>query len=296
MAKKLSNFDRRIKQAKVMGAKAKISRTTEKRIRPPFARRSNTIFLSESIGDFLAVESFLKEKDRNEITTIYYATQKHQAIETLLRSVPTFPNLREHVSVWDDFSKFWCFITLEECIKKLNASKKPFPNALTSSVDFGIIRKFSEFKTGRVGYESSSFLKHKLTDVSKFDLCGDFWVVCPYSTDKRIKNRDFDQRDWNNCIKHLEKIECKGVVLNEGLDIVPESERLLNLSNQTSIMEAIEILKLAKGYVGIDSCLSVLAAKLFQDLIVKSHNPHCYENAGCYYAPHKSFEFLVKQI
>jgi ADP-heptose:LPS heptosyltransferase len=123
-------------------------------------------------------------------------------------------------------------------------------------------------------------------------------VLCPFSTDKRSKERDFNAEDWNQTLKFLEQKDIKGVVINSGNDIVPKNSYLIDLSNLTKIEEAVEIVKAAKGYLGIDSWLSVLAAKVFNSLSlqIKSVNSHCLNNAAFYYAPKKEFNFINTKI
>jgi hypothetical protein len=60
-------------------------------------------------------------------------------------------------------------------------------------------------------------------------------VLCPFSTDKRSKERDFNAEDWNQTLKFLEQKDIKGVVINSGNDIVPKNSYLIDLSNLTKI-------------------------------------------------------------
>ena len=68
---------------------------------------SNSIFITGGIGDIFAVESFLTDQERHSLTTIYYATNKRVPIESLFRCLKNFPNLRNHINVWDDVNNFW---------------------------------------------------------------------------------------------------------------------------------------------------------------------------------------------
>jgi ADP-heptose:LPS heptosyltransferase len=261
-------------------------------------RNSSSIFITGSIGDFFALESFLTEEQRKSISRIVYATQKKSEIQTLFSSLSNFLSLKEHVSIWTDFSDRWCFFDKQECIRQFAIKKKSVPADLHVAEDFSILMKFPMIMNGSLTYNGSSFLKQKLAEISRFDLPKSYVVICPCSTDKRLANRDFDVKDWTECLKWLEKIGKKGVVLNTGKDSIPSSDFLIDLSNQTSINEAVEVLKSACGYIGIDSSLSVLATKLFfgPTLQVKSVNPHCYRYAKCYYAPQTDFSFMVREI
>lgn len=164
--------------------------------------------------------------------------------------------------------------------------------------DLSILRVFHQIKSEKLKYNGSSFLKHSLAKISKFNLPKKYFVILPFSTDKRIENRDFNEQDWIHTFDLLKENDIKGVVINSGNDIIPDNSFLINLSNLTEIEEAVEILKASQGYIGIDSWLSVLAAKLFNEpfLQIKSVNSHCLENAFPYYAPKEHFAFITPNI
>ena len=227
-----------------------------------------------------------------------YGTKKHEWISKIWKKLPNYSNLNEHKVIWDDFSKFWCFVSLGDCLAKISSYGMLMPENPKEIRDLGIGLVFPRIKSGEFTYNNSSFLKHNLAQISNFDLPEKYLCICPFSTDKRISTRDFDSNDWHECVKFLKKTKLKGVVLNEGFDVVPECPELINLSNKCDLSESVEILKSSVGYVGIDSCLSVLAAKLFQGdfLIVKTRNDHCFRFADCYFAPKRTFGFLRTNI
>lgn len=293
-----SNKDNRIISENPVKRVVRSKKTRNRPAKQHPCSSSSTIFISGGIGDVLAVESFLTDEERAKISSVYYATIKQPSVEALLCSLPNWPNLKDHVTVWNDFSNFWCFYSLEDCLDKLKIFKKEVPLSLKRARDLSILKIFEDIKAKKLSYNGSSFVNNHLADISHFSLDQDYIVVAPFSSDKRIRNRDFDHLDWKKCLLCLKEYKMKGVVINSGPDSVPEDDHLINLSNKTSLMEAVEILKKAKGYLGIDSWLSVLAPKLFDYpfLQIKSRNEHCYSNAYCYYAPKTDFSFIRKRI
>lgn len=256
------------------------------------------VFLSGGIGDVFAVESFLSDRDREQMTTIHYGTSKREPIAKLWSALPNYPRLKDHNTLWDDFSNFWCFFSLQDCIFKMDRARMAQPPKLRAVRDLSIIPFFDKIKRGEVPYNNSSFISHTVADAGRFKLPDRYVAICPFSNDKRLKSRDFNGNDWTECLKFLKKVNAQGVVLNAGDDQVPTAPDLINLNNGTDILEAVEILKRGVGYIGIDSALSVLAAKLFlaPSLMIKSNNEHCYHNLQCYYAPHSDFSFVVRNI
>lgn len=270
----------------------------ERPLRAKIVKPLSSAFISGGIGDVLAVESFLSDQDRQSLTTIFYATNKRIYLEELFRSVNTFPNLKYHLSAWEDFSNFWCFYSLEDYIKKCRDSKISVNSKIKLAKDLSILRVFEEIKAGSLKYNGCSFLKDTLTNISYLNLPQNYLVVLPYSTDKRIRKRDFNLDDWEQVLLVLKENDMKGVVINSEKEPIPDSNLLIDLSQKTTLTEAIEVLKASKGYFGIDSWMSVLAAKLFDcpNLQIKSNNEHCFNNSFFYYAPKTSFDFLVGQI
>ena len=280
-----------INKNKRQNIKTQKSIVSKKIIDPSF------VFFSGGIGDVIAIESFLSDTDRENLQEIFYASNKNSILQSLFSSLNNYKNLQNHTIVWNDFSKFWCFYTLEECLSKIKNERKQAPRGLIKSRDLSIYRVFSDIKNKKISYNGSSFLNQNLANIEKFDLPKNYTILLPFSNDKRSKNRDFDANDWNETFSILRKTNSKGVIINRGSDVVPDNDLLINLSNKTTIQESIEILKFSSGFVGIDSWLSILAAKIFNNNIqIKSINKHLYENADCYYAPLTNFSFIKNRI
>jgi ADP-heptose:LPS heptosyltransferase len=258
----------------------------------------NSIFLSGGLGDVFAIEAFFDDATRHQLQTICHGTQKMNIIKDVFRGLSSYPNLRNHQNTWDDFSSFWCFYSKTECETKLRHHSIGKTKEFIHARDYGIFECFPKIRSGAWKYSQSTFLKERLADVSHFNLPKRYLCVCPYSSDKRITDRDFNSTDWQQLLNYLDDNDMYAVVLNDAMEHVPLSNRIIDLSRRTNIHEAIEVLKASRGYVGIDSSLSVLAAKRFdaESITVKSRNKHCYENKEIYYAPLTDFKFLKSNI
>jgi len=272
----------------------------EKKIQRPnkihINRWNKSFFITGGIGDILAVECFLTDIEKSNVETIYYATRKKQQIENLFKSNKSFYNLKNHINLWEEHNNFWCFYSIEDYLKKTKNNKLiNYKNCK----DLSIIKIFDEINKKNIKYNKSSFLENKLCNIDKFNLPKNYIVILPYSTDKRISDRDFNNVDWDNTIKILEKFKTKGVLIGEEKNKkIPNNNFFINLINKTSIEEPIEILKKSQGYLGIDSWLSVLAPKFLDvnNIQIKSNNEHCYNNAHCYFSPLNKFDFLVNNV
>lgn len=252
-----------------------------------------SIFLTGGIGDVFALESYMRDGERAALESIYYASRNHVQIEELFRSLP-LPKLRRHEVVWQDFTDRFAFFSKGEVAEAAGISPLEWDGVL----DWSISIRFPEIGMGVREYNGSSFLKHTLADISRLELPDRFVVVVPHSpNDPRMRGRNFTEEEWAVVTGWLEREGVHGVILNQGDPCEFRHPRLVDLTGVTTMPESIEVLKKAEGYVGIDSCLSVLAAKLFEDkLIIKSRNPHCYRHKHIYFAPKKNFKFLVRKI
>jgi len=259
-----------------------------------------SILLTGGVGDVLAVESLMTDEERNAINCIYYATRAFKPCVELFENLPSFPELKMQPILWKDFSKIFCFHDKEQLADKLCAYQ---PNALQQLArklmapieDYSIKKIFAEDRA----YTYSSFVKTNLASLKKFNLPADYFCICPYSNnDKRDLRRDYSSADWGQTLNILKRRGMYGVVINMGQETIPQDPYIINLSNKTNIREAVEVVKQAKGYIGIDTAFSVIAAKVFNpdDIIIKCLNEHCFRWAPVYFKPLTTFQFLKEKI
>jgi len=303
MQNKNDHFKKRMDQLKnadnkrnIVGRSKKISKSSVIRngaMAVTVTSHSN-ILITGGLGDFFAIESFFSKSLKNSLQTICYATSKYQLIQNCLKCLPNY-KIEKHIVVWSDFSKFWCFYNKKEIEVKL---QNRINHELHLSQDFSISLIFNLIRNGVMKFNSCSFVENNLVPIENFTLPEKYITVCPYSSDKRIVERDFDKDDWINLVKYAEKENIKMVILNDKKENVPNHDLIVDISGQTSPVQAIEILKNGNGYIGIDSSLSVIAAKKFssKSISIKSKNDHCYNWKDVYYAPLREFSFLQRFI
>ena len=72
----------------------------------------------------------------------------------------------------------------------------------------------------------------------------------------------------------------------------------MNLTGLTTLAESINILNNSYGFIGVDSCLTVLACQLFQphSIMIKSKNLHLYNNLKPYTSPLITRKILFQVI
>ena len=247
------------------------------------------IFWSGGIGDIFALESTFTEEERFSILRMYWGTRAKSQMAPLFTRLPSYKNLIDHISLWDEFPPGFCFRDLGEA-----AEKTPYKDKLVGTIeDWSILKRFCKNRC----YESSSFIKYRVGNIVRFHLPRNYVTVCPYSNVnvQHIQSwRRFHAQDWEWLLDHLKTIDSYGVVVNTGDDFVPQDDRIIDLSNKTNLAEAIEVVKGSHGYYGIDSCFCVLASFLFDpdQMVVSTLNKVFWQCRRQYCCSQYDFSFI----
>jgi len=237
------------------------------------------ILITAGVGDFLTLDSFFNDHFRSQIKRIYYATKFYRLIIEIIRSLPNYSSEIEHIPVFKDCDR--CYLRKGQVMKLLYSTDMLLAKKVAKAKDCGIMQLFPRCHK----YEGSSVLRYRLADIERFELPSFYTVVFPYSVNAS-PGREFNDEDW----EYIPKTEI--VVLGTGEFECPP--RAIDLRNKTTICECIEILKASRGYIGVDSFLSVVAAKLFpaNKLMVKTLGALCIKARRIYFAPLEDFGFL----
>lgn len=299
-------YKQRLSQLKAAKHRS-VVKAQQAQIKPQRVKRHNVVFdetkssstsilLTGGLGDVLAIEAFFSDGLRNKLKTICYATHKSGMIQSCFKALPNYQAVP--LVVWSDFRGFWCFYSKDEVQAKFNGKRGRAPTEFYFSQDYSINTIFPRIRSRDLAYNQSSFAIHKLADISSLNLPARYLTVSPYSSDKRNGERDFKEDDWNDLLLYAKKHELPLVVLNDKAEKVPTDPLITDLSNRTTVVQALEVVKGGCGYVGIDSSVSVIAAKVFakERLAVRSRNGHCYANQDIYYAPQTDFSFIARSV
>jgi len=247
------------------------------------------LFLGGGLGDIFSLESFILPHEANA-SIVYHCGYRPQSMKIATKIA--LPNIKHYHSFWD------CLGSKDETwrYQRVLLARAKIIDPTIKKTLVGTI--FKQIKNRKRKFKKSIFLETKLTSLP--DLPERFVFIQPYTINatERWKPRTFYKNEWEDTIKHLQKVKIHGVVIGLGCPNVPKNNWIINLSDKTSLLEAIEILKASQGYIGIDSCFSVLAAQLFSplQLSIKGTSPWCYSNLPIYFAPHRKFPFISKKL
>lgn len=234
------------------------------------------ILLTGGIGDFFAIESLMTESEANSVEHIFYATRQEGTIRELLKGYPMiFPNLREQISLFNAFTEPYT-----DLFSIGNRNKLKSLPLLVNGVDIDSIADFSmivigtEFMNGKRSHKGSSFLFHEVVKIKNLLPSRDFVFIHPYSNNAPTNCRDLSQSEWDAVLIYLNRRNLVGLVVNQGNASPPSHKSIIDMTNKVNILEAIQILKESRAFIGASSCFSVLAAKIHSpnNLFVKGHN------------------------
>lgn len=203
------------------------------------------------LREFVAIESFLTHREREAVTTIYWATEDRTQIEILAKIA--FPNLQDEITLRDG--------------EQLSSDVRDL-NALIGEIDEG----------SRV-YTYSTFARYILTDVS-FNLPEKYIVVSPFSEGSRDYDQDLTQAELDEI-----KSDLPIIILDQGSTTDTAFVKgAKDLRGQTSLLEAFEVVKGASGFIGAPSVLSVIASKVLDrsQLLIKGQQKN---RTNLYFAP-----------
>lgn len=252
------------------------------------------ILITGGLGDFLAVDSFLTNEQKLKIKKIILATRAAKFIKSLFDHKNNFYKNLKKVQVLDyNFSKNPSFHSKKIAKEKIRMNKIFWDSVYDGSIS----NIFNLIRLKKLKFCESSFLDLNAS-LKKFNLPKKFVLILPFSTNQVNNKRNFDEEDWKYLEYFLRTNNTMGVCIGTESKNIPPSRFLINLMKSTSVAESIELLKKSKGYIGIDSWLSVLAPKLFNEnyVYIKSNSKHCYRFSHVYFKPFSKYSCMFNNL
>jgi hypothetical protein len=247
------------------------------------------------IGDVLALDAFMTDPERERIRRVFYCTRKEEPVREILKLA--LPRVLEHRSVWENWDERWCYHSLPDFVAEQRLQGHKVPQEVMAADDWSILVQFHAIRRGFRQYIGSQI---GLRSIETKGLVNHerYAIICPYSSDKRDRRRDFSKDDWACLSSWLNFKGVTGYVLNDKSEAIPPYPNFVDLSGQTTLLQGIKLLRKASYYIGIDSSLSVSAAKVLRpdQMAIRSVNTHLYKWQDVYYAPHQSFDFVGEHL
>jgi len=248
------------------------------------------ILLTCGLGDFVALESHLSPAEREAVTAIHWATRNR---ESLLALVPfVFPNVADHVIERDTWGAAF---TREFSV----ASRAEFPDLDSAVLDWNVRSIVDDVWHGRRKYHGSTVARTQFANISRLKLPAEYFVVHPFSENARTEVRDLRVEEWMVTRAYIHgRCDARIVIVNKGGERLPHPAGVIDLTNQLTLLEAIEVTKGASGFIGCASVFSVVAAKVLPEdrLFIKGNKYLRKYFHWFYYAPHEGNAFISTDL
>jgi hypothetical protein len=256
-----------------------------------FFNKYNYLLWSLGIGDFLTLDSFIPDFFYKKIKKIFLFTSRNETFKNLITANKNYSNIqvifaddkydKGEIYKIDNYIEFFCLdnkIDINECFQDdLLIWRTPLIRGIKPKV--------------------SSFFTKKLCDVNCEFSIEKLCIICPTTTNTRDR-RFFTNDDWEETIKILKYNKLQGIVIGDNKSEIPKTKEIIDLTGKTTIIEAIEITKKSKYYIGIDTFLSTLAMQLLpeENIYIKSTESHLLENIK-FFSPFKNnISFIYSKI
>lgn len=264
------------------------------------------IVISKAIGDFIAFESFLTDKEKINIKEIIYLSVNENIIQFDCIDKSSFYNKNYKKTIIRPNIRI---NKIDEKEKVLNAYFENNPEIEKDKVliDWNFYNKKYKNIIKKQNIKNYSFFKEKLCEIDKFNLPSKYVSLSGWTypwTSKRM----FNIEDWQNIISALKKYNVQGIILNNQdwylknswfRKILKNESCLINLVGKTNLFEAMEIVKKSTFFIGIDSSLSVIASQSLSSdaVMIKSNKGSSSRKLFNYfYSNLKTKKSLVKKI
>lgn len=260
------------------------------------------VFINGGLGDFIATESVMSDLECLAVENIYWATRNRKFIQEAVPLKKLFPNLKQEIVVYDNWTEHGEGLSLINWkhelnfVLKLNYDLSWIQQELT---DLGAPQIVREFHIGKRKFYKSRIAEFDYEFPAWLTLPEKFVLIHPWSDSLRTPARDFDNNDWKGVLGFLEKHKIKGVVINKSCEVPEPHPMLIDLSNKLSLPNVFAIAKKASYFMGSASFLHVLMPKLISHdrIFIKSQYPWL-ENSSftqfkLYHAPVKDKSFQV---
>lgn len=265
-------------------------------------------YICAGIGDMVCLDCFLTQEERNSITEIYWGSRFGKDIAPLIQDNFFYKNIKNQYFIDDETGKqywqklkpnepqnwtFWHFRS--DVPQDYHTALAHYSLTPDQVQDFTPISFFNDVNRN---YTGSSFLMNASKADVEWDKIGitpGKYILVHYPTSSRPRNdiATINNKDWEQ-IKLLAKEKNLPVVVISDIEFqVPFEE--VKVLIKPDIKSVIALAKYAEYYVGCDSFVSILCAKVMaaNKMLIKSPRPNITEMIPGhiwnhkYFSPHK---------
>jgi len=266
-------------------------------------------YICAGIGDFLCLDCFLTQDERNSITEIYWGSRFGKDIAPLIEKNFYYPNVKVQNFIDDETGKkYWKELKPDEPHNWTfwhfrSDIPEHFQKALSHyNLKIGDVQDFtpiSFFNDTQRNYTGSSFINNaSITDFdfNKFKIIPGKYMLVHFPTSSRPRNdiATITQNDWA-FIENTSKEKNLPVVVITDTEIEFLKEKNFIVLFKPEMKSIISLIKYAGYYFGCDSFVAILCSKILASnkMVIKSPRSNIKEILPGhiwnhkYFSPHK---------
>lgn len=241
-------------------------------------------YVSLGIGDAIAIDSLLTQKERNNISELYWACRFGVDVAPLFHDNPFYPNLRQSHFI-DDALGQGAMRGLDPVAVNFWHMRPDFPrNKQVGLSLFGLSSIENTIDGAGLlgsdrGFTNSSFIDMATEESVNWVAAGvkpNEYILFHYPTSTRPRSdiASIIDSDWN-FVENLSSSSGLPVLIITDTDITPPLSNYL-LHKKYPIREIMGLCKYAAYYCGCDSFISISCCKCLppERLFIKSHKPN----------------------
>jgi hypothetical protein len=259
---------------------------------PTSKKNSKSVLITGGIGDFLAIEPFFFAKDQ-EIKTVFLATRGHFEIAKLILKRYKEISIKNLLPIFP--KDLYCFTTKSQLLQYMKSRNIFYPAEFEKSQDYSIFRMFPQIHNDTAKLSTSRYMEETLCELKEFNLPANYVALVGNSlrdTRTAATGRNFTNEEYENCLKCI-----RMPIICVYCQCANPHPAIMHLK-ETNILQSIEIVKQSKGYVGIDSWLSVIAGQCLpaEKVKIKCINQNGITNKKCYWPKIWQNEILYNNL
>lgn len=227
------------------------------------------VYISCGAGDFIAIESFLTDAEKKDITEFYLFTRAGSVIEQFIRMHSLWKDCKVHIPYTPEQIRGFGTYSFFDIKHLRNKTRNPWPE-LNEVTDMSGEVLYPQILGGSRKYNKSEFIIEP--------------TPCEVVLDAESNNDDRMVKMGRNLTPdELVRISF----------MFPDKQITKVGIGITSLQEAISLVKGCGHFVGVDSMLACLAARQdsIQSITVKTIN-HIYKKWLPIYDPHKKIKVV----
>ena len=236
------------------------------------------ICITGGIGDFLAIQRIAINLEFDG--TIYLVTRSWHEIGEIIN----FTNPKtDYIPVLKQFPPDWySFLSKDHFLACADVRKIKYPADLRNAEDFSISKVFPTIHKSKPSLLPNLLLENDCSDLSAFKLPKEYVALVLQS------NRDTGHaaRGRNFTLEEIDAVQSSSSIPKVCVFCQCSNPHtgFMHLKN-TTVLQSLQIVKKACGYIGVDSWLSVFAGWVMssQQIKIKCINSHGIDNANCYW-------------